>query len=702
MTEVATEDEVGDSEQDDSAVEDRGPRRFALAAAAGVIAASIPYLWVLMDDWTGTFNPARSIVFFSNYYDLQAKAIMHGRLSVPTGSLGIEGFIHDGRTYTYFGLLPSLLRIPFLLLRPSLAGSLTALSMLVAWLLTGLFASLLIWRVRVLVRGSAELGWAEAVSLGALLVTIMCGSVLLYLASAPWVYDEDVAWAIFTTVAVLFVLLGILDRPSYGRVIAAGALLVAAALGRPPAALACIFGTLLVAGWLYLGRGDADGRRQWALPVSGVALLSLAVLFTCNYVKFGTLINGLPLADQVWTRLNEHRRLFLAATGNKGYSFHLIPTTVWTYFQPFGLRVQSAFPFFALPVQSPHVFGGYIVDILYPTASVPASMPLLFLLSCWAVVQSFQRNAGHVAKLFRIPLLAAAGATAVDYELGYIAPRYLGDFLPFLVLGGAFGLIDLWRRSGAWSSQTKRTVASAFLVLALFSVAANVGIAISSNTQWSPTQAANYIRAVNAVGNLTGNHLHTQVQRGSALPFWAPANEVFIVGNCDGLYVSTGVHLGIVPTFQTERDTWTPVELEPEMDTSLVIVLNAKPSTLGTGVPLVSFGLDTIYVRSGGLGTLRFVLDDPRYPQYGPLIKAQLGVPYYLNIVTNTIQHVVTVNIGFNFELNGELSGAGLGAPVVVHTRPPSAHGRRNHLVVERLPAAPSDLSLCRSLLKGR
>ena len=67
--------------------------------------------------------------------------MFHGHLSLANGALGLEGFVHAGRTYTYFGLFPSIIRIPILLVTSSLDGKLTATSILLAWLLTGLFAA---------------------------------------------------------------------------------------------------------------------------------------------------------------------------------------------------------------------------------------------------------------------------------------------------------------------------------------------------------------------------------------------------------------------------------------------------------------------------------------------------------------------------------------------------------------------------------
>ena len=39
-----------------------------------------------------------------------------------------------------------------------------------------------------------------------------------------------------------------------------------------------------------------------------------------------------------------------------------------------------------------------------------------------------------------------AAATAGVLFFGYIADRYLADFLPFLALAGMIGLVDVWRR----------------------------------------------------------------------------------------------------------------------------------------------------------------------------------------------------------------------------------------------------------------
>ena len=110
-------------------------------------------------------------------------------------------------------------------------------------------------------------------------------------------------------------------------------------------------------------------------------MIPLAVGCVVNYSKFGVLF-GVSNFDQVWTHVNAYRRKFLAANHNSEYGTIFVPTNLLAYFRPDGLRLTSVFPFITLPVGPPRALSGVLFDRLYRTASLPASTPLLFLLSC--------------------------------------------------------------------------------------------------------------------------------------------------------------------------------------------------------------------------------------------------------------------------------------------------------------------------------
>ena len=233
-----------------------GRRRFTIAAVVAIVLAAVPYLWVLWGVWESP-NPLRQTIYEDNFYDAQARAIFHGHLWLPKGAIGIEAFVYGHRQYTYFGLFPSIIRMPILLFTHSLDGKLTAPSMLLAWVLTGLLASMLVWRIRILVRGNVAMGGFETVASGLLMATIMGGTVLTLLGATPFVFNEDIAWSICLVIGSLFAMLGVLERPSWGRVWASGLFLLAANLDRATTAWACSAGAVLIAIWFWLGT-----RRQ--------------------------------------------------------------------------------------------------------------------------------------------------------------------------------------------------------------------------------------------------------------------------------------------------------------------------------------------------------------------------------------------------------------------------------------------------------
>ena len=171
-----------------------------------------------------------------------------------------------------------------------------------------------------------------------------------------------------------------------------------------------------------------------------MAVVGFGASCVVTYAKFGTPV-GLPMADQVWATVNAHRRYFLAANGGKAFSFGFLPSTLVAYLQPFGIRFSLLFPFASTPA-APAAAIGAVLDTTYPTASLPPTMPLLFLLACWGTVTAFRPRGLMPFRLTRIVLVAGAAGTAGVLLWGYISERYLADFMPFLIVAAGIGLID--------------------------------------------------------------------------------------------------------------------------------------------------------------------------------------------------------------------------------------------------------------------
>ena len=506
-------------------------RRFELVALGAVAAASVVYFWVLWVLWGNTVDPLRSS-YPGTIYDVQARAILSGHLSLPNGSIGTEAFVHDGHTYTYFGIFPSLLRIPILLVTHSLDGRLTSLSMGLAWLVTALFAVLLLWRVRVLVRGDAVLGWAEAASYGVLLASILVGSVLVFLASQPQVYSEDLAWSVALACGSLFALLGVVERPSWGRVSVAGVLVVLTNLTRSTTGYACILAAFVLSAWFALGRAGPE-RRSWALPTLLVGLLALAAGCAIDLAKFGLLF-GFPASDQLL-----YREFGLGhINGGHYFAIRFLPSTLQAYVAPANMRVTPFFPFITLPASPIHPVAHTPLFQRLPTASVPASAPLLFGVGLWGVIAVFRPHRPAAIRALRILLIAAAVSGAVVMVFGWVAERFAADFMPLLVLASVAGMVDIWQRLDGRSLRARRPALVIIGLAALFGLVANVGFASAPSAGWTQAQLTNYVQAERIVGNLTGHALDGDVVRGDRFPSHASLDQLFVLGRCEAMYLS--------------------------------------------------------------------------------------------------------------------------------------------------------------------
>jgi hypothetical protein len=583
----------------------RSRLRFVWATVIALAIVGIPYLWILTDLWTGSANLFRHISP-SDIYDLQGRAMLSGHFYVPNGSLGIEAFLNHGHQYTYFGIFPSILRLPVLAVTHSFDGRLTAPSLLLAWVFTGLFTSLLLWRVRIQIRGDAVLGMAEAVCCGVFVAVVNGGSVLLYLAASPKVAHEDLAWSVALTMGVLFSLLGVAERPSPRRMVLAALLVVCAALDRSPTGYACIIATLLVAGWFALGRAGRE-RRRVAVPVAVIGLGALVLDGLVNWVKLG-MPYGLSEANQVWTQVNAHRRLYLASNGGNAFAFHYLPSTLVAYLQPFGISLSSHFPFLSLPTGPAKAVGAVVLDQVYPTASIPASMPLLFLFGIWGVITAFRPHPVGRVQVMRLLLVAVAAGTAGVLLFGYIADRYLADFLPFLALASMIGLVDIWRRFDGEGRRARSIAVAVIAALGLFGIWVNIGAAITPTGLWTSAQAQAFVWQQRSLGGTP------TVLTGSELPYWAPAGTLFATGSCSGLYLSNGFDFSTVPGQQLQHETWIPVEQPTGTVHVLEATWNGPIEAGGSPVTIATYGSTRVELEPTGTNRVRMVLRGPDLP----------------------------------------------------------------------------------------
>ena len=410
----------------------------------------------------------------------------------------------------------------------------------------------------------------------------------------------------------------------------------------------CVVGAGFIALWFLLGFGGKENRR-WFVPVLAAGLIPLAIGCAVNYAKFGVLF-GVSNFDQVWTHVNAYRRKFLAANHNAEEGTIFVPTNFVTYFRPDGLGLSRVFPFVTLPASPPTAVNGVLFDRLYRTASLPASTPLLFVLSIWGLVTAFRPKAiGDVART-RLLLLAAGSAGAALLLWGYIAPRYLGDFVPFLVLASAVGFADIFRRLEHRERSLRIGVLVVVTVVALFSISANVGMAIVPDEEWNSTQVLNYVQAQKTVSDLTGHPLESHVVRGDALPPWGPAGQLYVVGDCSGLYISNGEKYSTVPSQQYERTTWMTAELGEPFQHAFRLHVKPTESSGTETVALMQAGTYTITVNmkptaAAGRVWLWFGVQRGAGIVKGPSFKVDTGTTHTVDVTTDPEKHQFAASV---------------------------------------------------------
>jgi len=526
-------------------------------SVVAIVAAGVPYVWVLWDLWMGSLNPLQSGApdpLARLAYDVQARAMMSGHFVLPNGSIGPEAFLHDGHQYTYFGVFPSLLRIPVFLFTHCLDGRLTAVSMFGAWLVTALFSTLLLWRIRIAFRGDAPLGWAESATYGILLASILAGSVLVYLASQPNQYSEDLAWSVALASGSLFALLGVVERPSWGRVVACGSLVLLTNLNRATTGYACVGAALLTGLWFATGRAGPE-RRRWAVPVLLAGVVPMLAGSAVDMAKFGIPF-GVPVSAQLLFRAGG----YVHTNGGHYYSLRFVPSALQAYVDPANLRFSSLFPYITLPdIPVPPVDHTPLFTRA-PTASAVATMPLLVVAGAWGVIAAFSPHRTIVQRGLRILLVATAATAASAMIDGWILERFVADILPLLMLAAMVGTVDAWRRLAGSRRSLRVITVTAVGLLALFGWLANMGVAITPAADWSRGQVVRYVEAQRAFSDVTGHPLSRDVIRGNSFPPHAQMGQLFIDGRCGGLYVADQA---VPPNLFYLNNVWLPVELAP-------------------------------------------------------------------------------------------------------------------------------------------
>jgi hypothetical protein len=222
-------------------------------------------------------------------------------------------------------------------------------------------------------------------------------------------------------------------------------------------------------------------------------------------------------------------------------------------------------------------------------------------------------------------------------------------------------------------------------------------MAIVPNEEWNGTQVLNYVQAQKTVSDLTGHPLESNVVRGTALPPWGPAGQLYVIGNCNGLYVSNGEDYSTVPAQQFARTTWMTVELGAAFQHGFRISARSLAPGQTESVPLVSAGKYTVTVSATGTSDpgrvrLGFGLHGGGVDARSYVTVLNSGAPQDVVVTTDAPKHLLEVSMNGAYRLARTL-------PVEEPIRVDSAGGSAPALAVTPESATASQPTLCQSLL---
>ena len=143
---------------------------------------------------------------------------------------------------------------------------------------------------------------------------------------------------------------------------------------------------------------------------------------------------------------------------------------------------------------------------------------------------------------------------------GYIGERYLADFMPFVIVASGIGLIDVWRRFEGRSRKARGQRPGHHLCCCRLLRRGQFG---HCDVSLGAVHAVEVQDFVSTEQSLSLTSLADTVQHGTTLPNWAPYGQLFMVGNCSGLYMASGIDEKNVPGLLIDHYTWIPVEQNP-------------------------------------------------------------------------------------------------------------------------------------------
>jgi hypothetical protein len=228
---------------------------------------SVYYLFLLSNGTFALFAPE----LLSRVFDNMLVHLLHGEFNVDRSAIDYEGVTRNGKTYTYFGIIPALLRLvatPFTDVARVQFARLSCLTAVV------IFVALQLWTLLIV---HDRLPAASRVPgfLAVMLAATSLGGPQIYILGSAWIYHEPILWSAAMGAAFNLIVV----RAAFGAgglgtgELVSLAMLAGLALNtRAPIGVALYLGTFFLVAWTAWRR-HASGRLLTARrgPLAAIA-----------------------------------------------------------------------------------------------------------------------------------------------------------------------------------------------------------------------------------------------------------------------------------------------------------------------------------------------------------------------------------------------------------------------------------------------
>lgn len=436
-------------------------RRFPIDAGflIGTVLSSVVYMFIAR----GGFPDAAQVGSRGHYYTEGALSILHGHLYVPPKSLGNECFMLGGHCFGYFGITPSLLRLPVVAILGdrALSNGVEAVFFLLGFLTVAAGGW---WIARQLIAL-----WAPSASDHALWVVGFLAALgtlgatpLLFLASRPLVYEEAILWGVGFAAVALGAAISVRLRPRAPVVAVLVGADVLAVLARPTVGYSAIFATVVFGLWLLragreaAGTPEASRHTRWGIYLATGAVVAVVSAPAVLYAKFGTV--SLPYKDDI--SVSSQPDQLRAVSHPLGINPASLPTKLFSVLRPDTLEIVGHPPYVELGDTSPLLLWpakpADVAGVWEPTASITATLPFDAIAGALGVIvvalalgrrhRAKGPHGGSEAPAARalwvtvVAFVSALGAVTLDLLFPGQTYRYIADWLPLLDIAVAVGL----------------------------------------------------------------------------------------------------------------------------------------------------------------------------------------------------------------------------------------------------------------------